>query len=98
LFLAENAVFAGLCDCWMRGGCYNSIMKTRLAICAAGAMIALTILITGHWQLLGRLSNGESVIRLNRWTGTIDICSIELKSEAAAGVDKAGARLTCSPD
>jgi hypothetical protein len=73
-------------------------MKTPLAIGAAGALIAIAILITSHWQLLGRLSNGESVIRLNRWTGTIDICSIDPKSEAAAGADKAGARLTCSQE
>jgi hypothetical protein len=86
-------------DCGGRIACYNPRMKTSLAICVAGALIAVAILTTCHWQLLGpRLSSGESVIRLNRWTGTIDICSIDPKSEASAGVDKAGARLTCSPD
>ena len=85
--------------CGGRAACYNPRMKTPLAICVAGVLIAVAILTTGHWQLLGpRQSSGESVIRLNRWTGAIDICSIDPKSEAAAGADKAGARLTCSPE
>jgi hypothetical protein len=43
-------------------------MTTPKAIIIAGALIALAILITNHWQVAG-------VVRMDRWTGAIYKCN-----------------------
>jgi hypothetical protein len=37
----------------------------------AGALIALAIALTSHWEMA---ITGEGNFRLNRWTGAINVC------------------------
>ena len=48
-------------------------MPSSTAIIIGGGLVALAILFTNHWQIM-QGSQGFSVYRLNRWTGTIDVC------------------------
>jgi hypothetical protein len=47
-------------------------MTTPKAIIIVGALIALAIVITNHWQMVG-IPTG--VFRMDRWTGTIFHCT-----------------------
>jgi hypothetical protein len=42
-----------------------------IAIVIAGALIALAIALTNHWEMT---STADGNYRLNRWTGAIDPC------------------------
>jgi hypothetical protein len=50
-------------------------MRTELAIAFAGVVIALTLGLVGRWQIA---ASGDKVYRLDRWTGEIDQCGIEM--------------------
>jgi hypothetical protein len=71
-------------------------MGQSFAIVAAGAMIAAAILVTNHWTLLAGASDFTTAVRLNRWTGAIDICFLDPNSLAAGAKTLAGARLECT--
>jgi hypothetical protein len=51
-------------------------MANGWAIIIAGVIIGASILITNHWQIM-QGQNSFSVYRLNRWTGTIDVCVLD---------------------
>ena len=54
----------------------------------------LAILLTNHWAIIpGGANSIAATIRLNRWTGAIDVCSINAKSPT--GSNAAGHQLTC---
>jgi hypothetical protein len=65
-------------------------------IIIGAALIALAIMVTNHWQLLPNGTNGlAATIRLNRWTGAIDVCA--LNKNSPTGSNAAGLLLTCTP-
>jgi hypothetical protein len=69
-------------------------MGRGIAIDIAGALIALIammIIITGHWTIISGNSISATV-RLNR-TGSIDVCSINPKLVTGTNVE--GLQLTC---
>jgi hypothetical protein len=73
-------------------------MGQNIAIVAAGALIALAIMVTHHWELVPSGTNGlGATIRLNRWTGAIDVCGIDSKSDRRSGT-AAGLELRCTPE
>ena len=72
---------------------------TSVAIVIGAAMIAAAILITNHWQVTYLHPEGPIsyvVLRLNRWTGVMDICDIDPHTIQA---DKplVGAQFSCKP-
>lgn len=48
-------------------------ISIQAAICLSGLAIALAMMLTNHWQVIPHL--GSSVVRLNRWTGTVTVCA-----------------------
>jgi len=73
-------------------------MGKPIAIVVGSALIAAAILITNHWQLQRAANDATGAIRLNRWTGKVEICVIEAKSIHPSDINSlAGARLACSP-
>jgi hypothetical protein len=71
-------------------------MGQSIAIVVAGAMIATAILVTNHWTLQTGAADFTTAVRLNRWTGAIDICFLDPNSIAAGSKTLAGARLECT--
>jgi hypothetical protein len=68
-------------------------MERNIAIVIAGGLIALAIMITNHWTI-NTLANGlTAAARLNRWTGEIELCSVEVKT--LSGFNVSGAKLEC---
>jgi len=73
-------------------GAYLPIMGIPIAIVAGAAVIAAAILVTNHWQLV---PTRESLValRLNRWTGLIEVCMYDLGTQrdpkSLAGVELA---------
>ena len=47
------------------------MLNPPLAIIVAGALIALAIGLTNHWEVT---TSGEGTYRLNRWTGAVSLC------------------------
>jgi hypothetical protein len=50
---------------------------TPLAVIIGAALIAASVVVTEHWQIISGGYQGISplVFRLDRWTGTIKVCS-----------------------
>ena len=69
-------------------------MGQSIAIVVAGAMIAAAILVTNHWTLHTGASDFTTAVRLNKWTGAIDICFLNPNSLAGAKT-LAGGKLEC---
>jgi hypothetical protein len=77
-----------------RAGAHIRRMAQSIAIVIGAGLIALAILVTNHWAIMPGGSNSiAATIRLNRWTGAIDVCSISAKSPS--GSNTAGLQLTC---
>jgi hypothetical protein len=73
-------------------------MGRNIAIVVGAGLIALSILVTHHWELIPSGTNGlAATIRLNRWTGSIDVCGIDAKSDRRSGT-AAGVELRCIPE
>jgi hypothetical protein len=69
-------------------------MGRNIAIVVGAVLIALAVLVTNHWTIIpGGANSIAATIRLNRWTGSIDVCSLNAKSPA--GSNPAGIQLTC---
>jgi hypothetical protein len=47
-------------------------MTQPIAIVIAAALIAVAILVVNHWTLTA--SPSSQIMRLNRWTGTVEEC------------------------
>ena len=69
-------------------------MGTRIAIIVGAALIAAAILLTNHWQMQPA-GGGTDALRLNRWTGTIDLCMLDPKSIKEGASSLAGVQLAC---
>ena len=69
-------------------------MGQSIAIVVGAGLIALAIMVTNHWAIIpGGANSIAATIRLNRWTGSIDVCSLSAKS--ATGSNASGLQLTC---
>ena len=69
-------------------------MGRNITIVVGAGLIALAIMVTNHWEIIpGGANSIAATIRLNRWTGSIDICS--LNPASATGSTASGIQLTC---
>src|ERR1700738_1115708 len=51
-------------------------------------------IVKNHWEIIpGGQNSIAATIRLNRWTGSIDVCSLDAKS--VSGSNASGLQLTC---
>ena len=66
-------------------------MVQAAAIAVGAALIALAIMLTSHWTTT--TSSAGQTFRLNRWTGSIEVCSVDPKT--IIGPTFAGAKLDC---
>jgi hypothetical protein len=57
------------------------------AIIVGAVLIAGAILLTNHWQVAENPADPGSVVRLNRWTGAMELCQR----------DAAGKSYACAP-
>lgn len=68
-------------------------MSQSHSIIIGAALIAAAILVTNHWAIVSA-PNGLIAARLNRWTGSIEVCAIDPKT---TGAGLAGAQMACHP-
>jgi hypothetical protein len=69
-------------------------MGQNIAVVAGAGLIAMAIMVTNHWAIIpGGQNSIAATIRLNRWTGSIDVCSLDAKS--VSGSNASGLQLTC---
>jgi hypothetical protein len=72
-------------------------MNNGYAIIIAGALIALAVLVTFRWHIStlsgGPSPPGNSIYRLDRWTGTVTKCDDQWVPANGVGAIK----LDCSP-
>ena len=72
-------------------------MNNGVAIVIAGALVALAVLITFRWDISalpgGPSPPGNSIYRLDRWTGTVTKCDDQFVPATGVG----GIKLDCSP-
>jgi UDP-N-acetylmuramyl pentapeptide phosphotransferase/UDP-N-acetylglucosamine-1-phosphate transferase len=68
-------------------------MGQAISIAVGAILIAVAILLSNHWTVIAPQTGGLGIVRLNRWTGTIDVCAIDEKSIKGGTV--AGAVLEC---
>jgi hypothetical protein len=69
-------------------------MGRNIAIVVAGGLIALAIMVTNHWTINTPADGVVAAARLNRWTGAIELCSVDPKSLAGAS-SLAGGKVEC---
>jgi hypothetical protein len=69
-------------------------MERNIAIVVGAALIALAIMVTNHWTINTPSDNLMAAARLNRWTGAIDLCAVDLNS--ITGGDLGGAKMDCT--
>jgi hypothetical protein len=77
-----------------RRGAHIRRMGRNIAIIAGAALIALAILVTNHWEIHTGSNGMAATIRLNRWTGDIDVCALDTTVKTA-GATAAGLQLRC---
>jgi hypothetical protein len=68
-------------------------MGTSISIIVGAIVIAAAILVTNHWEIVSTSGGLLVVDRLNRWTGSIEICAVD--PNTIHGSEVAGARLSC---
>ena len=85
-------------DCTLEkglSGAHSRRMGQGVATIVGAGLIALAILVTNHWEIIpGGPNSIAATIRLNRWTGAIDVCSISAKS--TTGSNASSLQLTCN--
>ena len=67
-------------------------MGTPASIIIGAVLIAAAMLVANHWQL--QAVDASTALRLNRWTGDVEICFLDNKSVPESG-SLAGAKLEC---
>jgi hypothetical protein len=70
-------------------------MGQIIAIVIGAALIALAIIVTNHWTINTPADGVVAAARLNRWTGEIELCSLDPKTLAGAS-SLAGGKLECA--
>jgi hypothetical protein len=69
-------------------------MGQNISVVVGAGLIAMAIMVTNHWAIIpGGQNSIAATIRLNRWTGSIDVCSLDAKS--VSGSNASGLQLTC---
>jgi len=59
------------------------------------ALIAAAIMVTNHWTINTPAEGVVAAASLNRWTGEIELCSVDPKS-LAGGSTVAGSKMVCN--
>jgi hypothetical protein len=70
-------------------------MGTPASIIIGAVLIAAAMLVVNHWQL--QAVDTSTALRLNRWTGDVEICFFDNKSVRPESGSLAGAKLECRP-
>jgi hypothetical protein len=65
--------------------------QTSISVIIAGALVAVAVLITGHWQIG---TAPTQVYRVNRWTGSVTACNVVL-DQGNEGMRKPGNNIPC---
>ncbi len=69
-------------------------MGVPISIIISACVIAAAILVTNHWQIE---YSSAVVARLNRWTGSIELCALDPSSVGKAATSLSGAQMLCHP-
>jgi hypothetical protein len=69
-------------------------MVQAIAIIVGAGLIAAAIMVTNHWSINTPADGVVIAARLNRWTGQIDLCSINPQSLAGT-TGLAGGKVEC---
>jgi hypothetical protein len=69
-------------------------MGVPISVIIGACLIAAAILITNHWQIQ---YSSAVVARLNRWTGSVELCALDPNSVDKAATSLSGARMVCHP-
>jgi len=69
-------------------------MGVPVSIIIGAILIAAAILVTNHWQIE---YSSAVVARLNRWTGSIELCALDPRSVGAGATSLSGAQMKCHP-
>jgi hypothetical protein len=67
-------------------------MSTSVSVIIAGALVAVAVLITGHWQI--EVAPG-AVYRLDRWTGDVAACNVLDHERGNVAMFQAGSNIPC---
>jgi hypothetical protein len=59
-------------------------MYSPAAIIIGAVLIAGVILLTNHYEITPAPDRSETVMRLNRWTGEIDVCAKDGKTTSGS--------------
>ncbi len=70
-------------------------MGRNIAIIVGAALIAGAILVTNHWTINTTASGLTVGARLNRWTGAIELCDVDVKTLSGSNIG--GGKLACGP-
>jgi hypothetical protein len=66
------------------------------AVAFGAGLIAAAILVSSHWQVAYYNPESLDAVLLNRWTGSMRICSLNPKTIGAAN-SLVGAEFICAP-
>jgi hypothetical protein len=69
-------------------------MGRSIAIVVGAGLIAAAILVTNHWTINTTSDGLTAAARLNRWTGAIELCAVDVST--LSGSDVRGAKLECT--
>jgi len=58
-------------------------------------MIAGAILIAGHWEVVRTSGELQGMVRLNRWTGSLEVCAVDMSTAKPGATTLVGAQLVC---
>lgn len=65
-----------------------------VAMMLSGVLIAAAIMITNRWQIAPSPLGKTTVVRLDRWTGRVSLCDLDVTT--IKGSTLRGAKLDCS--
>jgi hypothetical protein len=69
-------------------------MGRSVAIVIAGMSVAAAIMVSNHWQITLHGQQSLVAARLDRWTGKVELCAVDIKNPLAA---TARVQLICEP-
>jgi hypothetical protein len=70
-------------------------MATPLSVIIAGALIAVAILLTNRWEMAPVAQGASVALRLDRWTGSINVCLLSISDAASVSGMVAGSQFVC---
>jgi hypothetical protein len=69
-------------------------MNISWAVLIGSALIAASVVVTNHWEVVAMNGDPVMVGRLNRWTGSLELCVSDLSTVKGANVLR-GVRMVC---